>query len=79
MHFRVFSEGQGTEWRIFLGCLKFKYLFGGLEILDIFFFLGGGGMVDAGPEPTYEKNGSTPPPPAPGFVHQFKPISVKCI
>ena len=28
MHFRVFSEGQGTEWRIFLGCLKFKYLFG---------------------------------------------------
>ena len=20
MHFRVFSEGQGTEWRIFLGC-----------------------------------------------------------
>ena len=43
MHFRVFSEGQGTEWRIFLGCLKFKYLFGGLEILDIFFFFGGGG------------------------------------
>ena len=42
MHFRVFSEGQGTEWRIFLGCLKFKYLFGGLEILDIFFFWGGG-------------------------------------
>ena len=22
MHFRVFSEGQGTEWRIFLGLLK---------------------------------------------------------
>ena len=22
MHFRVFSEGQGTEWRMFLGCLK---------------------------------------------------------
>ena len=20
MHFRVFSEGQGTKWRIFLGC-----------------------------------------------------------
>ena len=20
MHFRVFSEGQGTEWRIFMGC-----------------------------------------------------------
>ena len=24
MHFRVFSEGQGTEWRIFLGLLKFQ-------------------------------------------------------
>ena len=22
MHFRVFSEGQGTEWRIFFGLLK---------------------------------------------------------
>ena len=45
MHFRVFSEGQGTEWRIFLGCLKFKYLFGMLEILDVccFVFFGGGG------------------------------------
>ena len=67
MHFRVFSEGQGTEWRIFLGCLKFKYLFGVLEILDIFFFLGGGGggggMVDAWPEPTYEEKMIVPPPP----------------
>ena len=36
MHFRVFSEGQGTGWRIFFGLLKFKYLFGVLEILDIF-------------------------------------------
>ena len=24
MHFRVFSEGQGTEWRIFFGLLKFQ-------------------------------------------------------
>ena len=24
MHFRVFSEGQGTEWRIFFGVLKFQ-------------------------------------------------------
>ena len=24
MHFRVFSEGQGTEWRIFLRLLKFQ-------------------------------------------------------
>ena len=24
MLFRVFSEGQGTEWRIFLGLLKFQ-------------------------------------------------------
>ena len=39
MHFRVFSKGQGTEWRIFfgvakisnifLGCLKFLIFFGG--------------------------------------------------
>ena len=45
MNFRVFSEGQGTDWRIFLGCSNFKYLFGVLEILDFFFFfffLGGG-------------------------------------
>ena len=41
MHFRVFSDGQGTEWgiflgvakisNIFLGCLKFLKLFGGGE------------------------------------------------
>ena len=24
MHFRVFSEGQGTEWRIFFGLLRFQ-------------------------------------------------------
>ena len=24
MHFRVFSEGQGTKWRIFFGLLKFQ-------------------------------------------------------
>ena len=39
MHFRVFSEGQGTEWgkffwvakisNIFLECLKFLIFFGG--------------------------------------------------
>ena len=23
MHFRAFSEGQGTKWRIFFGLLKF--------------------------------------------------------
>ena len=40
MHFRVFSEGQGSEWQIFFGCYKIKYLFGLLEIHD--FFLGGG-------------------------------------
>ena len=29
MHFRVFSEGQGTKWRIFLGLLKFLiYIWG---------------------------------------------------
>ena len=46
MHFRVFSEGQGTEWRIF---------FGVLEIPDIFW-------VDAGPEPTYEEKMRVPTP-----------------
>ena len=38
MHFRVFSEGQGTKWRtflvakisnIYLGCLKFLIFFWG--------------------------------------------------
>ena len=29
MHFRVFSEGQGTEWRIFFGLLKFQILIWG--------------------------------------------------
>ena len=24
LHFRVFSEGQGTKWRIFFGLLKFQ-------------------------------------------------------
>ena len=24
MHFRVFSEGQGTKWKIFFGLLKFQ-------------------------------------------------------
>ena len=24
LHFRVFSEGQGTEWRIFFELLKFQ-------------------------------------------------------
>ena len=45
MHFRVFSEGQGTEWRIFLGCLNFKYLFGALEMHVCLFLCvcGGGG------------------------------------
>ena len=45
MHFRVFSDVQGTEWRIFLGLLKinFNYLFRVLESHDIFFWGGGGG------------------------------------
>ena len=39
MHFRVFSQGQGKERRIFLGVAKIsniKYLFEVLEIPDIF-------------------------------------------
>ena len=43
MHLRVFSEGQGTEWRIFLGCLNFKYLLEVLEMHVCLFLLGGGG------------------------------------
>ena len=31
MHFRVFSEGQGTEWRIFLGLLKFQIFIWGVS------------------------------------------------
>ena len=34
MHFRVFSEGQGTEWGYFGGVAKLpKIFFGVLEIL----------------------------------------------
>ena len=51
MHFRVFSKGQCTEWRIFLGLLKFQIFLGVLEIPDIF----GGRTIEAGPEPTYEE------------------------
>ena len=36
MHFKVFSKGQGTEWGIFLGVIKFLIFFGVLEIPDIF-------------------------------------------
>ena len=65
---------RGDFSAFFLGCYTFKYLFGVLEILDIF----GGLMVDAGPELTYkEKMRITPHPLV--FVHQFKPIPVKCI
>ena len=37
MHFRVFSEGQGTEWEIFFGVSKISNIFLVLEIPDIFF------------------------------------------
>ena len=40
MHFRVFSKGQGTEWRIFLGVAKISNV-GLLEIPDIFFWVNG--------------------------------------
>ena len=45
MHFRVFSDVQSTEWRIFFGLLKinFNYLFRVLKSHDIFFLGGGGG------------------------------------
>ena len=31
MHFRVFSEGQCTEWELFFGLLKFHFFGGELE------------------------------------------------
>ena len=36
MHFRVFSKGQGTEWGIFFGLVKFQHFLGVLEIPEIF-------------------------------------------
>ena len=64
MYFRVFFEGQGTEWGIFFGLLKFQIFFGVLEIM-IFFFGGGcgGWNEDAGPEPIYGKKSEYPLPP----------------
>ena len=42
MHFRVFSEGQGTDWGIFLGLLKNSNIYLGCLKFMIFFFGGGG-------------------------------------
>ena len=42
-YFRDFSEGQGTDRRIFLGLLKLQIISGVLESHDIIFFFGGGG------------------------------------
>ena len=36
MYFRVLSEGQGTEWRIFLKVAKISNIFGVFDIPDIF-------------------------------------------
>ena len=36
MHFRSFLKVKVQNGGYFLGCLNFKYLFGVLEILDIF-------------------------------------------
>ena len=57
MHFKIFSLGQLTEWGIFLGVAQISNIFGVLKIPDFFFFFGegGGGAVDAWPEPTYER------------------------
>ena len=67
MYFRVFFEGQGTEWGIFFGLLKFQIFFGVLEIMIFFFFWGGGGcggeMKMLGPSLYMEKNQSTLSPP----------------
>ena len=37
MHFRVFSEGQGTEMGVFFWVAENSNIFGVLEIPDIFF------------------------------------------
>ena len=39
----LFSEGQGTEWRIFWGLLKLQIFIWVLESHIFFFFWGGGG------------------------------------
>ena len=70
MHFRVFSEGQGTKWRIFLGLLKFQiYIWGAW---NSWYFWGVNGRCWAWAY-VWRKTESIPPPP------QFKPIPVKCI
>ena len=43
MHFRVFSEGQGTEWKIFSGNAKISNIYLGCLKLLLFFCGGGGG------------------------------------
>ena len=43
MHFRVFSEGQGSEWRIFLGLLNVSNIYLGC-LKFLIFFRGGGGV-----------------------------------
>ena len=57
MPFRVFSYGQSTEWRIFLGLLKFQIFFGCWKFLIFFLEC----TVDAAPEPTYEEKMKIPP------------------
>ena len=38
MHFRVFSQGQGTEWGIFFGLIRFQIFF--LVCLKFLIFFG---------------------------------------
>ena len=76
MHFCVFSESQGREWRIFFGLLKFQIFIWGAW--NSWYFLGVNGRCWARAY-IWRKNDSTPPPPPLGIVHQFKPITVKCI
>ena len=48
-----FLKGKVQNVGYFMGLLKFQTFLLVLEIPDIFFFLGGGCTVDAGPEPAY--------------------------
>ena len=63
---------------IFWKVLKFQIFFGVLEIPDIFFFWGGGRMVDVGPKPTYGEILRVSPLGAKSFVQRFLVVFIDC-
>ena len=61
MHFRDFSEGQGTKWRIFFGMLKFQIFI--WSAWNSWFFFGGGVNGRSWARAyVWRKNESTPAP-----------------